>query len=186
MSVRTTARALACLALALASPALSAEPPASVRLIEDKLPGERIEGEVVVPAAPAAVWEVMLDCENAPRFLPKTESCEVLERPADGASSLIERKVRFLPVLPFVTLRIRSHFTPQREIRFQQEGGDLEILEGVWRLEPLGPERTRLTYQARMKASVPSFLVRGGLVADTEANLEALRSEVLRRQAAQP
>lgn len=157
-----------------------------VRELPRPAPGGRVHAGVDIPVAAPALWDLMLDCANAPNYVPKMTHCRVIERSADSSSDLREQRVRFLPGLSDLKLRFRSHYAPPREIRFVKDGGDLAILEGSWQIQSLGPNASRLHYQADMatKTPFPAGLVRSGLRRDTQAILHAVRAEAIRRAAA--
>ena len=158
---------------------------AVVRLVEDDDgPGGRLQAAIDIAAAPSAVWPVMIDCAGAPNFVPRLESCSILETGADGGYDLREHKVQWIPLLPRLTLQFRSDYVVEREIRVHRTGGDLSRMEGVWRLEPIdGGRATRLHYDFSMatQTPLPRFIVRGAMVRDTPGVLEAVRAEVMRR-----
>lgn len=153
------------------------------RIIADDGPGGRVEAAIDIAAPVGRVWRVMIDCARAPSFVPKLEACRILESARDGASDLREHRVRFIPVLPRLTLRFRSFYQIEREIRFVREGGDLSMMEGVWRFEPIEQGRaTRLHYAVRLatRFPLPRGMVRDALARDTPHVLRAVRQEVLR------
>lgn len=164
--------------------ALLADGKAVAEILHDDAPGEHVRAAIDIPADAGAVWRVLTDCEGQPDFVPKVERCEVQEAAPDGSWEVRAQTVRFLPILPRLTLRTRTQFFPERELRFTRAGGDMEILEGFWRITPRAGG-VRLEYEARMKpkAPAPGFLLRGGLKADVTAALEALGAEVARRSA---
>ena len=154
-----------------------------VRIIADEGPGGRVEAAIDIAAPIERVWRVMLDCARAPSFVPKLEACRVLETALDGSSDVREHRLRFIPLLPLLTLRFRSFYQVEREIRFVREGGDLSVMEGVWRFEPIDEGRaTRLHYDVRLatRFPLPRGMVRDGLARDAPNVLRAVREEVLR------
>ena len=153
------------------------------RIVPERGPGGRLVAAIDIPASPGAVWKVMLDCVRAPAYVPGLESCRVLETAADGRSDVREHHIRWLAFLPALTLRFRSDYVAEREIRVTQVAGDLATMQGTWRLESRDDGRaTRLHYDFRMapKAPVPATLVRAGLLRDTPKVLRAVRTEVAR------
>lgn len=153
------------------------------RIVADDGPGGRVQAAIDIAAPVSRVWAVMLDCARAPAFVPKLEACRVIEAEPDGSSDLREHRVRFIPLLPRLTLRFRSTYVDQQEIRFMREGGDLAVMEGVWRFEPLdGGRATRLHYDVRLqpRTPLPRGMVRSALARDTPAVLIAVREEAQR------
>ncbi len=200
---------LAVLALALALMAVRSAP-ASAFAPEDKArlaAGEPIvrvtpadgpiDGQVDammdIPAPAAAVYSALTECANAPEVFPSLKSCRVMQTDPAQTWDVREHKVAswasFLPdmstgFLPDMSTVFRSDYEPDRRIAFRLISGDLQHLEGEWRLEPIaGGAATRVTYRARVgfHAMVPGFLVRQSLAADVPKFLAAIRAESVRR-----
>ncbi len=153
------------------------------RIIQERGPGGRLVAAIDIPAAPSVVWSVMLDCARAPAYVPGLDSCRIVEAAADGGSDVREHRIRWIALLPRLTLRFRSTYIAEREIRVTRISGDLAAMQGAWRLEALNDGRaTRLHYDFRIVPStlLPSGLVRAGLLRDTPKVLEAVRTEVAR------
>jgi hypothetical protein len=115
--------------------------------------------------------------------VPGLEACSILEAAADGGRDIREHRVRWIALLPPLTLRFRSDYVPEREIRVTQTGGDLAVMQGIWRLEPREEGRaTRLHYDFRIapRVPLPAALVRAQLRRETPRVLAAVRAEVAR------
>ncbi len=143
-----------------------------------------VRGAIDVPAAKSAVWGVLFDCAGAPSFMKSLQSCTVLEQGAGGAWDVREHQVQWTSFLPNVRSVFRSEYVKEQSIRFTRAGGDLQFLEGEWRLEPLaGGKATRIHYEARVgfNAMVPGFMVRAALMNDIPQFLGVIRAEALRR-----
>lgn len=153
------------------------------RIVQERGPGGRLVAAIDIPAAPSVVWSVMLDCARAPAYVPGLDSCRIVEATADGSSDIREHRIRWIALLPKLTLRFRSSYIAEREISVARISGDLAAMQGAWRLEPLDDGRaTRLHYDFRIVPStlLPSGLVRAGLLRDTPKVLQAVRTEVAR------
>lgn len=112
---------------------------------------------VDIAASPELIWNVMTDCDRSLEIVDKMRSCRILE--AGEGWDIREQKVRsgF-----FTTTSVfRSDYDFPRTIHISKAGGDMEVQEGVWRLEPVGDGITRLSYRA---ASCPSFPVPSGML----------------------
>lgn len=152
-------------------------------ILRERGPGGRLVAAIDIPAKSSAVWAVLLDCERAPFYVPGLAACRILETGADGSFDIREHKIRWIALLPRLTLRFRSDYRPLAEIRVTRISGDLAALQGVWRLEPLDEGRvTRLHYDFKIVPNnfLPAGLVRSGLMRDTPKVLEAVRAEVAR------
>ena len=89
-------------------------------------------------------FEIAADIENAPDWQGSLQDVEVLEKDADGRAELVETKSD--AKVKSVSARLRFSYTEPTEVRWVQEKGDTKSLEGWWKLEDLGGDRTRATY----------------------------------------
>jgi carbon monoxide dehydrogenase subunit G len=181
-------------ALAVASPAAAAfdltpraeasldrgRPYAEVRPGPDGSSGV-IRAAIDIAAPAQAIWNVMTDCDLAPKMVTNLKSCRILERDPQGRWDVREQisKMGFLPSVRSV---FREDFEPPTHMTFRQVGGDLKLLEGEWLLTPHG-DGTRVTYEARVAApfSVPGWMARLALRHDVPMALLALRRESMAR-----
>jgi ribosome-associated toxin RatA of RatAB toxin-antitoxin module len=140
-----------------------------------------IEAAIEIPASPHSVWQVMIDCARAPKFVAGLKSCRIVEQGPKSAWDVREHHSKYLSVLPETVSVFRSDYTLDKDIRFQRVSGSLRYLKGSWHLEPLnGGSRTRLRYSARIgvSAPVPGFMIRSALESDVPKLLKSLRAEV--------
>lgn len=144
-----------------------------------------IQAVIDIPASPRRVWGAMLDCESSKRTIPSLKTCLVKEVAADGRFDVREHIVQWIWPLPAVRSVFRSEYQPFQRIAFRKIEGDLELLEGEWRLEPLsGGAATRLSYRARITPGwpVPDAMVRAAIEADVPKTLAGLRREAVGRE----
>ena len=90
-------------------------------------------------------WALVEDVPSAPEWQGGLESMYVVERDGEGRAlvcdSVSDAKLRK------VKTRVRFTYDAPRRLSWTQIGdGDLHSLEGYWELEPLGKDRTRVTY----------------------------------------
>ena len=140
-----------------------------------------IEAAIDIPAPPSRVFAVMLDCEQAMKFLPNLKSCKILQRSADGLTDVREHRSAWLSILPEMVSVFRSTYVKDREIRFEKAGGDFRYMKGSWKLEPIqNGAATRVFYDAHigMNAPVPAFLIRSALEQDVPKLLNGLKLAV--------
>lgn len=142
----------------------------------------RVRAAEEVAAPPERVFAVMTDCARAPRMAPSLKSCRILERDPAGRWDVREQVSR--PMLFFPSLRsvFRSDYDPPRGFTYRRTGGELKVLEGDWRLEPLdGGRRTRVLYEGRaaLPFAVPHALARAVLRQQVSQALAGLRRECL-------
>ncbi|MCU0736087.1 MAG: SRPBCC family protein [Methylotetracoccus sp.] len=158
------------------------EPVVRVTAAEGPIDGQ-VEATMVVPAPAAAVYSALTECARAPEVFPSLKSCRVIETDPGRAWDIREHKVAsWASFLPDMSTVFRSEYVPNRSISFRLLSGDLQHLDGAWRLEPV-KGGTRVTYEARVgfHALVPSFLVRQSLAGDVPKFMAAIRDESVRR-----
>lgn len=187
--------ALAILALTIAAPAWAWTPdPAAISRLESGRPYVDVRADpsgatgliragIDIAAPREVVWDVVTDCGLAPRMVASLRSCRVLERDPAGRWDVREHVSR-PRLLPPVRSVFRSEYQPPSRIAFRKAGGDLRMLDGEWRLEPLnGGAATRVLYEQRaaFPYRAPDALIRMGMRRDVPLALLALRREALAR-----
>ena len=136
-----------------------------------------------IEAPPQVVWDIMLDCEKAPLFVPNLKSCEVIEGDPEGAFDVRRHVIRYGFIGGNIENIFRSDYKQTEEISFYLVGGDLKVQQGSWKLEGLDDgARTRVIYDAQLAIGkpIPRFLIRRSVRKDMPEVLQALRAEVLK------
>ncbi|MBS0362897.1 MAG: SRPBCC family protein [Proteobacteria bacterium] len=177
---------------AAAGPAAAALPDRAMQQLErgrpyvDVEPGPDgasgvIQAAIDVAAPQAVVFKVMTDCDLAPKMVANLKSCRVLDRDPQGRWDIRE-EISKMTFAPSVRTVYREDFDPPHSMSFHATGGDLNVFEGQWRLEPHG-EGVRVTYEAKIAApfSVPGWVARLALRHDLPQALLALRREAMAR-----
>jgi ribosome-associated toxin RatA of RatAB toxin-antitoxin module len=138
-----------------------------------------VHGAVDIDAPPSVVWSAILDCGRAGRMAPGIRSCRITERDPAGKWDVREMTVQWAPLTPVFRTAFRSEFDPGRRIRFRCVSGDVRFCEGLWRLEPLGRDRTRVIYENRASSplSAPALVTRAAMRRDVARALKALKRE---------
>lgn len=143
----------------------------------------RVSAIIDIPVLPKLLWNVMVDCQRAPKYLASLQSCTVLERAKDGSWDLREHRIKWLWILPEVKSVFRSQYTHPKSIRFNRTSGTFRKLMGRWDLQPLPNGRgTRLYYQATIDPGLPLLpggVVRSAILKDLPKTLKALRAEAV-------
>jgi ribosome-associated toxin RatA of RatAB toxin-antitoxin module len=119
-----------------------------------------IHASIDIEAPPSIVWNVVTDCNRAPKYVPNMESCRIVQREPRGGQ--IRESVHNVMLLPRIRSLSRVEFDKDRRMSFKSAGGDMRIAEGEWRLEPIEKGKaTRLRYDAvlALNMSVPNFMV---------------------------
>ncbi len=146
-----------------------------------------VHASLDIAATPATVWAVLLDCAQAPRFMPRLISCQVISR--DGGSEVREHRLKGPIFKPVLRNRFRIDLTPQRQIAFRTLEGDWKRSDGQWRLSPIdGGKGTHIDYEihAATRIPAPASMVRAAVAKGQPEALQALRRECVRRQGAGP
>ena len=137
-------------------------------------------------AAPVATcFDAIVDYESFPRWQDAVDSVEVRTRTADGLGEevqlFVDAKIRKIDYV------LRYSYTRPTEIRWDfVEGNGMRAVDGVYKLEPLGPERTRATYNlgADPELPVPGMILRRTHKQLVKRSVQDLRDEAERRVAA--
>jgi ribosome-associated toxin RatA of RatAB toxin-antitoxin module len=108
------------------------------------------------------VWSIVADIESWPQWQSTLSAVDVEERDAEGRPSLCE--VIFDAGVQTIRTLQRLAYEPSQSVSFSQESGSLKSLHGAWRLEGLGDDRTRATYELEVEpGGFLSMLVRGAV-----------------------
>jgi ribosome-associated toxin RatA of RatAB toxin-antitoxin module len=121
----------------------------------------RVKAAILIDSPTPHVWNIMIDCEQAPDFVPGLRSCRVVRH--EGSSDIIEHRVKFSWYLPTITYRFRAQYRGLQKIEFTRVEGDLRELEGSWTLKQVDDGRkTIVVYSVYVDAGflVPQWLVR--------------------------
>jgi hypothetical protein len=90
-------------------------------------------------------WELVADIERAPRWQRTLRSVEVIERDELGRPAICDTVSE--AKMFAVHCRIRLAYDRPHRLGFSRvQSDDVDLMEGAWELEPLGPALTRATY----------------------------------------
>lgn len=149
----------------------------------------RVQAAIVIEQPATAIWQVMLDCPNAPEFVPNMRRCEVLEQAEDESWEIIEHEVKYGWLAPKTVYQFRAEYQPKASIHFERISGDLKHLEGDWMLSPIeGLDNYILvSYSVFIDPGfmVPGFITRSALRDDLPEVMRSLRERVAEVQADQ-
>lgn len=109
------------------------------------------------------VWELVEDVEAAPSWQGGLKALRAIERDGDGRAVLCESesdaKVRTVKSI------VRFSYDGPNELRWTQEKGDMKSVDGSWKLEDLGGDRTRATYALEVDLGrMLGMVIRGPMV----------------------
>lgn len=139
----------------------------------------RVLGAILIDSPARHIWDIMIDCDRAPEFVPRLRSCRVLYQ--SGHTEIIEHRVALSSLLPAVTYTFRAHYQDLKRIDFTMVSGDLREFEGSWILEQVNDgQQTIVVYSVYMDPGflVPQWLVRRALRGELPDLLLALRNRV--------
>jgi ribosome-associated toxin RatA of RatAB toxin-antitoxin module len=138
-----------------------------------------IQAAIQIDSPAPVVWNVMLDCEQVPAFVPGLQSCKVLHN--EEETEVVEHQVKFSWYLPTITYTFQAEYTKFKRIDFKRISGGLREFTGSWTLEPVNDgQQTIVTYSVYMDPGflVPQWLVRNTLLKDLPDVLLSLRKRV--------
>ncbi|MFU8803497.1 MAG: type II toxin-antitoxin system RatA family toxin [Bradymonadaceae bacterium] len=156
----------------------------SVRTVDvagSELPKVVVQG--VIDASPAKVWELVSNCDNYVRRMPRIKAARIVER--KGSTVICEVTVG-LP-FPISDLRATTRAThvvgpPTWSRTWTLIEGDYEKNDGSWVLTPFGDDgdRTLATYSVHAipNTSVPAWARRRAQQSSMPEIIERLRKEV--------
>ncbi len=149
----------------------------------DKVEGKRrVEAAIVIQQTTEDIWQVMLDCDKAPEFVPNMQRCEILEQADDNSWEIIEHQVKYGWLAPKTVYQFRADYVPQQKIHFERISGDLKHLEGDWMLQPIADLKGHVlvTYSVFIDPGflVPGFISRSALRDDLPKVMLSLRDRI--------
>ena len=164
---------------------------AALRNGQVSLQGEdgKYTGRVLVNASMDTVWQVLTDYDNFEEFLPKVSNSELLE--ANGDRKVFEQtnKVKIFLFNKKSRVRIAVKENYPQQISFEIVDGDLESLNGAWKLEAVSPypsappNQVLMTHQVSVEpGSIISKSIFFDIYEDTlKSTLAAIKEEVEER-----
>jgi uncharacterized membrane protein len=137
-----------------------------------------VRAAVRIQAPPDIVFQMMIRCEDALKYVPHLRKCRVRERAPDASWLVVEHEIDFGWYTPSVNWAFRAELDADRRIAFRQVDGDFKANEGVWQLEPTPDGATTLLlYQAYIDPPgfVPNWLARSTFKRELPQMLTDLR-----------
>lgn len=146
-------------------------------------------GKVLVTASPEVVWSVLTDYDNFYKFLPNVISSQVLE--TNGNRKIVEQVSNRQVLVVKVKSRVRTENTEtnRERIDFRLIEGDLQQLQGYWKIEPVsvypGAEPTQIlitqTLEVQPKSGTPKDIFYAIFKKAMGDNLKAIQKQVNQR-----
>lgn len=141
-------------------------------------------GRVLVNAGVDPTWQALTDYGNFARFFPNVEQSRVLQSSGDRHVFEQVNVVRVLSITRRTRVVIASTERYPQQVNFNLVEGDLEAMQGAWRIEPVGSNQVLLSHQVsvsprdRGPARGIFFSTYRSILEDT---LSAIRQESERR-----
>jgi len=94
---------------------------------------------VLIDAPVEQAWQVLTDYDNFEQFLPNVENSQLLESDENRRRFEQLNVIAVVPTVIEISSRvvIDSMLTPNEQVDFELVEGDLEKLEGIWKLDPV-------------------------------------------------
>ncbi len=140
---------------------------------------QHVSAAVIIHAPAAAVWKVITDCEEAPRFMPGMKVCRRLDAAPDGSWENIEREYKYSWLMPAAHDVVRTEYHKPQRIDFQRVSGDFRDQKGAWLLTASADgAATVLEYQFYVDLGfwLPRSLIQRSLRSDLPAAMKAVRA----------
>lgn len=104
------------------------------------MPGTSTSVTIEVP--PKAIYDVVIDFESYPEFLPETRDVEIIKQNAKSAQ--VEYTIKVIKTIRY-TLDYR--LTPYKKVVWKYVEGDFRDCFGSWTFKELKPGLTEATYE---------------------------------------
>jgi uncharacterized membrane protein len=153
-----------------------------------------VRAAVRIEAPPDLVFQMMIRCADALKYVPHLRKCRERDRAPDNSWLVVEHEIDFGWYAPSVNWTFRADLEADRSISFRQVDGDFRANEGMWQLEPTPDGATTLLlYRAYIDPPgfVPNWLARSTFRRELPQMLSDLRrrceaEQTLRAQATKP
>ena len=134
-------------------------------------------------------WQVLTDYENFAKFLPGVESSELIENNGDRKVFEQINKIKTLVFSVESRVQVATVESYPEKIAFKAVDGDLETMDGTWKLEPVSPypsappDQVLVTHQVVVEpAKAPSDGIFFSIYEDRlQDTLKAIKTETERR-----
>ena len=176
--------AIACMTLGFAPAPVRAASPSDMDVKVEKNGDEiRAYASFFVRAPRQRVWEVMIDYDRAPEYMPDLEVSKVIARSPDTLRVKQRSRVRFGPFsIPVDTVR-EIRLTEPSKTESRLVSGSMKRYEAVTELVPeAGGTRVIYRSQAVPNSVLASFAGESFIRRETVAHFNLLRDEILRRE----
>ena len=136
---------------------------------------------VQIHATRDEIWEVILDWESAPSYMPTLKTAKLLK--SKGNTQLVAHHVK-IGFMPAVSYQFLATQTPKKAINFRQTEGDLRDFAGGWLLvdgaEFDQPGSFFVFYQVYLDPGrlVPQSMVQRSLIKDVPPVLTNIRKRI--------
>jgi hypothetical protein len=112
----------------------------------------RVEASAILPATPAALWDVLRRWEEQPRWMRDADDVRVIGERRDGVGARVAVRTRVFGVPAFTEPLEVTEWDPPRRLALAH--GGFVRGSGTWALVPEG-DRTRLRWTEDLALPIP-------------------------------
>jgi carbon monoxide dehydrogenase subunit G len=143
----------------------------------------QVDVELVIPATPREVWEVLTDFDHLPRFITNIKSSRVISRDGNVVRVAQTGKTSFGPLTFEFQSERELTLSPYDGFESRMISGNMKRFHGSTWLEAVDG-KTRIHYhsEAVPDTVVPLGLGRSLIESETREHYQDIRREVLRRK----
>lgn len=106
----------------------------------------------LVKAKPEKIWDVLMDCEKYPEFMPVKE---YKYKSRSGSSDVVHVEPE-APAMFNVSYDMRRNYNKgDWKISFEKVAGKIKSINGWWKLEPLDAKYTKVIYVNNVDIGMP-------------------------------
>jgi ribosome-associated toxin RatA of RatAB toxin-antitoxin module len=146
----------------------------------------KLEGSFFIDADAKAIWEVLTDYENIPRFVGSMKVSHVETRFGDNLVLHQEPEGGFLFFTKRLHLTLKVHETPGKSIVFQDTSHqDFTFYQGSWQIKPAEDGKGfEVIYDldAQQNFDAPAFLAGDAVSGGARDLLKKIREEIIKRK----
>ena len=119
------------------------------------------KGGIDIMASTADILALVKECDPVNRYSKDIQDCQILDMGEDTNGEWDIRKEKFAvsPVIPKFKATFRTDYTSDAQnnhvATITRISGSLKVQEGRWDIISLGPNRSRVVYQAAIKPKLP-------------------------------
>jgi uncharacterized membrane protein len=163
----------------LSEPAVAQKLAAGEIVVRAEPDGQHVAAAVRIHAPAEVIWEVLIDCEGAPKYMPGLKSCRKLAVAPDGSWANVAREFKYSWVMPATHDVVHTEYHRPERIDFHRISGEFRDESGAWVISS-APEEGFMTLEYQFYIDLgfwlPHSLVLHSLRTELPAAMSAVRS----------